>query len=128
MTQLSWIYAATSGSSRAGSLLQWIAKHAHFAIDHEYCGASLLAMVVNDDAAVLDVRGGLWFFREQARSYRGARQPEKTGRPAGRLVRRDHSTGRALARQLLILILIHGPLREAERRYSSGGSAERAAA
>ena len=71
-------------------------------------GASLLAMVVNDYACCLNTRGGLRFFA----SIRAS-----TG---------YSYKGRALARlQLLIwlVILIHRPLREAEWRYSSEGSA-----
>ncbi len=61
MTQLSWMSAAASGSSRAGSLPQR-STITGFAVDAKPVGASLLAKDVNDDAAILDVRDGLRFF------------------------------------------------------------------
>ena len=87
----------------------------------EIVGASLLAMDVNDNACIQNARSGLRFFASRLAPTGGERR-KQSGRLAGRLVRRYHSTGRALAR-LPLLILIHRPRREAERRYSSGGSA-----
>ena len=41
-------------------------------------GASLLAKNVNDDADILNARGALTFFREQARSHIKALQRQPT--------------------------------------------------
>ena len=56
------MYAAATDFSLASQLLQKFAVDAYLVNDQGIVGASLLAMVVNDDAAVLNVRGGLGFF------------------------------------------------------------------
>ncbi len=74
----------------------------------------MLAMVVNDDAGCLNPRGVPAFF-----ASRLAPTEEQSKSRSAYTQALHHPTGRALAR-LPLLILIHPPPRQAERRCSSG--------
>ena len=75
----------------------------------------MLAMVVNEDAFILDVRGVFEVIASMLAPTEGRGHPYQTTQPQGRAVARL-----ALLILLLLLLLIHPPLRKAEWRRSSG--------